>query len=95
MYGNSPITVQLDAQVPWLVTNYSEPSMLAPIGTPAATSETAFVHSFMHGNLSHCKSHDGRHNPWHSMHLKCAVIQQVHNMRSPSDVACTCRTEVT
>ena len=37
MHGNSPITVQLDAQIPWLVTNYSEPSMLAPIGAPAAT----------------------------------------------------------
>lgn len=52
MNGNSPITVHLDAQVPWLVTHYSEPAMLAPIGAPAATPETTLTHSFMHSNSS-------------------------------------------
>ena len=52
MYRNSPITVHLDAQVPWLVTHYSEPAMLAPIGAPAAEPETTFPQLFMHGNLS-------------------------------------------
>lgn len=54
MYGNSPVTVQLDAQVPWCVTHDSEPSMLAPIGAPAATSQI-FSLLFTHGFVTTCR----------------------------------------
>ena len=69
MYGNSPVTVQLDAQVPWRVAHDSEPSMLAPVGAPAAT----FSHSLQsRQSLTHaclfrkCRGKHDKHCVWQS-----------------------------
>ena len=64
MYWDSPITVQLDAQIPRLVAHNSEPSMFAPIGAPAA-SLAAFtqpyiplsIHSVMRSSIRKRKSY--------------------------------------
>lgn len=65
MYGNSPVTVQLDAQVPWRVTHNSEPSMLAPIGAPAAALHI-LTQLFTHAFVRRCRVQHDRHYAWRS-----------------------------
>lgn len=46
MYGDCPITVELDAQISRLVAEYSKPPMLAPVGAPTATSAASLLFIF-------------------------------------------------
>ena len=63
MNGNSPITVQLNAQVPWLVSHYSEPAMLAPVGAPAAKSSET-IYPFVNALVTTQNSHYIQESAW-------------------------------